>query len=294
MTFSSDNLRGAFYMMVSMAAFVLNDTLVKSVSGQVELFQVLLIRGIVATTLIALVAWRMKALFVRIAPGDRKILALRLVGELGGTLCFLTALFNMPIANATAILQAMPLAVTLAAAWFLGEAVGWRRYLAISVGFVGVLIIVRPGSEGFTVYSLWALASVGFITLRDLATRRLTRETPSIFVTLCTAFAITLMGAVGCIGGAWQPVTGEVLIYLSLAAVLLLVGYVFSVMTMRVGEIAFVSPFRYSILIWALLLGVFVFGEFPDTLSLIGAAIVVGTGTYTFYREQRLARKART
>jgi drug/metabolite transporter (DMT)-like permease len=297
MTFTSDNLRGAAFMMACMAGFVLNDTLLKSVAEDVNLFQAIFLRGLVATTLIGVVAWRMGALSVRVAPQDRRTLALRLVGEIAGTFCFLTALFHMPIANATAILQAMPLAVTLSAAVFLGEKVGWRRYLAIAVGFAGVMVIVRPGSEGFTVYSLWALLAVVFVTLRDLSTRRLSSALPTMFVTFCTALAITLAGALVSLGGlltvgaGWRPVTPEIVLTLAGAAVMLLVGYSFGVAAMRVGEIAFVSPFRYSGLIWAILLGMAVFAEFPDFYTLLGAAIVVGTGTYTFYREQRLARR---
>ena len=113
-------------------------------------------------------------------PGrrDRRLIGLRCLAEIGGTVCFLTALFHMPIANASAILQSLPLAVTLGAAIFFGEPVGWRRYVAIAIGFVGVLIIVRPGSEGFNAYALWAVAAIVFIVTRDLSTRRLSPDVP--------------------------------------------------------------------------------------------------------------------
>ena len=145
----SENARGALYMMVAMAGFVCNDTMMKLASAELTLFQAVFLRGLMASALMAALAVARGELMHRVAPVDRRTLALRAVGEIGGTICFLTALFNMPIANATAILQAMPLAVTLAAALFLGERVGWRRYGAICAGFVGVLIIVRPGTDGF-------------------------------------------------------------------------------------------------------------------------------------------------
>lgn len=298
MALTSDNLRGAAFMMVSMAGFVLNDTMLKSVADEVNLFQAIFMRGVFATALIGLVAWRTGRLFVRVARADRKVLALRLLGEIMGTICFLTALFHMPIANATAILQAMPLAVTFSAALFLGERVGWRRYLAIAAGFAGVMIIVRPGSEGFTAYSLWALTAVVFVTLRDLSTRRLSAALPTVFVTFCTALSITLVGGLISLGGyvvlgeGWRPVTPEIALHLGGAAVMLLLGYSFGVAAMRIGEIAVISPFRYSNLIWAILLGMAVFAEYPDFFTLLGAAIVVGTGIYTFYRERNLARTA--
>jgi drug/metabolite transporter (DMT)-like permease len=181
--------------------------------------------------------------------------------------------------------------VTLAAALFLGEPVGWRRYLAISVGFLGVLIIVRPGAEGFNAYALWAVASLFFLVLRDLTTRRFSPRLPSVFAVFITATGITIMGGAMSLTQPWRPVEGEVLAILGTASVCLVFGYLFSVMAMRIGEIAFVSPFRYLILIWAILIGIFVFGDLPDGYTLLGSAIVVGTGIYTFYREQRRRRR---
>ncbi len=124
----SDNSRGAIFMMVSVAAFVLNDTLMKLVSAEMSLFQAVFLRGLAATTLLALLALRRRELFPQVDSAGRRLIALRMFGEIGGTICFLTALFNMPIANATAILQSMPLAVTLGAALFLGETVGWPAF----------------------------------------------------------------------------------------------------------------------------------------------------------------------
>lgn len=288
----SDNVRGALLMMGSMAAFGINDALVKLASADLGLFQIILLRGAGASVLILLLAWRLGAFRVLPARRDWGILALRMVGEVGGTLCFLTALFHMPIANATAILQALPLAVTLAAALFLGEAVGWRRYLAIAVGFAGVMIIVRPGAEGFNLHTLYALGSVGFVVVRDLATRCLSRSVPSMLAASLTAVVIMMAGALGvAVTGEWTPVEATAGWVLASSAVFIFMGYLLSVMTMRAGDIGFIAPFRYSNLIWALLLGLFVFAEIPDPQMLIGAAIVVGTGLYSFHRERVRARR---
>ncbi len=279
-------------MSASMAAFTLNDTIMKMVSENLTLFQAIFIRGIFATLFIALLAHHKGAFTLSLSKQDRRIVCVRLVAELGATLCFLQALFNMPLANATAILQALPLTVTLAAALFLGEPVGWRRYWAIIIGFIGILIIVRPGSDGFNEYSFWAIAAVIFVTLRDLATRKLSRQVPSLFVAFMTSIAITITGALLSPTMEWKPVDASAIGLLLLAASFLIFGYLFSVMTMRIGEISVVSPFRYTALIWAILLGYIVFEDIPDSWTLFGSAIVILMGIYTFYRERQIRKTA--
>lgn len=286
----SDNVRGALFMSISMAGFALNDALIKLISAELDLFQIIFLRGIFVSLMMGLLLRQRGGLFYMPSRRDAGIMTLRAAGEIGGTLCFLTALFNMPIANATAILQALPLAVTLAAALFLGEKVGWRRYTAITLGFSGVLIIVRPGSEGFNAYALWVVAAVGFIVLRDLSTRRLSSGIPSAYVALSSSIAITAVGGLLSLTVPWQPVSAGALALLAGAAGFLFFGYLFAVMTMRVGEVSFVSPFRYSVLIWAIVLGLVFFGEVPDGWTLLGSLIVVGMGIYSFYRE-RLRRE---
>jgi drug/metabolite transporter (DMT)-like permease len=194
----------------------------------------------------------------------------------------------MPIANATAILQALPLVVTLASAIFLKEAVGWRRYTAIMVGFIGVLIVVRPGSNGFNSYSFWALVAVLFITVRDLFTRKLSSGVPSLYAAVTAAFGITVAAGLLSPTMEWRPVSSEHLWMLVVAACFLVVGYIFGIMTMRVGDISFASPFRYTNLIWAIVIGFIVFGDPLDSATLTGGTIIVVMGIYTFYRERQL------
>ena len=284
----SNNMRGALFMMASMAGFVLNDTMIKLVSEDIELFQAVFLRGIFATLFLGVLAWQKKVIFHRPEPGEFKIIAWRTFAEISATFCFLTALFNMPLANATAILQFLPLSVTLAASIFLGYQVGWRRYLAISIGFAGVILIVRPGTDGFNIYSLWALGAVAFVTLRDLLSHKLSRSTPSIFVALITSISIMILAGVGSTTQEWMDVSPQLVLYLATAGGFILIGYVAGVASMRDVEISFVSPFRYTVLIWALLLGFFVFGEAPDVITITGSLIVVGTGIYTFYRERKI------
>jgi len=286
-TIAEENFRGALYMSLSMAGFVCNDATMKWISAELSLFQIVFLRGLFTIVLIgALAHWRGE-LFYRPDRRDTRVLALRLFGEVGGTFCFLNALFNMPLANASAILQSMPLAVTLGAALFLGERVGWRRYTAIFVGFLGVMIIVRPGMEGFNAYALWAVVAVVFVTIRDLSTRSLSRGVPSMHVTLTTAVGVTVLsGLCLLLFGEWKPVQDTHFLFLGGAACLVIVGYLFGIMAMRHGEIGFVAPFRYTILVWAILLGFLVFGDIPDTWTIVGSSIVIGMGIYTFYRER--------
>ncbi len=283
----SKNIRGALFMMASMAGFVLNDTMIKLVSDDLELFQAVFLRGIFATILLGVLAWHKKVISYRPDPGELKIIVWRTFSEISATFCFLTALFNMPLANATAILQSLPLSVTLAASVFLGYRVGWRRYLAILLGLTGVMIIVRPGTEGFNVYSLWALAAVAFVTLRDLLSHKLNSSTPSVYVALFTSVSVMVLAGLASSTQEWRDVSPQIGLYLASAAGFVLIGYVAGITAMRHVEISFVSPFRYTALIWALLLGFFVFGEVPDTTTVTGGLIVIGTGIYTFYRERK-------
>ncbi|MEM7686736.1 MAG: DMT family transporter [Pseudomonadota bacterium] len=282
----TDNAKGALWMSASMAGFVVNDALMKTVSDDVPLFQIIFIRGLFASVLIILFAWARGALRFGFAARDRKLVGWRLLSEVLSTVLFLTALFNMPLANAVAIIQAATLSVALCAAWFLGEQVGWRRYTAIVIGFAGVLLIVRPLGADFNIYALAALAAVASITLRDLMTRQISRSVPGLAVTVLTSLTITTMGGIGTTFSDSVPVTWEHVAVLGGGSMFLLVGYYAGVEAMRVGEVGSVSPFRYTNLVWAIVLGFAIFGEIPDLLTWIGAAIIVLSGLYTLHRQR--------
>ncbi len=287
----SENATAATLMMASMAAFVLNDTLMKMMAGQVPLFQLLFLRGILTSIAVGVMAWSMGALRFRIPKRDRILVFWRMISEIGMAYFFLTALFNMPMANVMAILQVVPLTITLLAAVFFGEYVGWRRMFAILFGFVGVILIVRPGTDGFTVYSLYGLGAVACITLRDLLTRKLSSETPSMFVTLVTSVSVMVFFGLAGLGSEWVPMDARSYSLTVGAAFFVIGGYLFSIMVMRLGEISYVAPFRYSGLVFAMILGYLAFGDWPDPITLLGAAIVVGSGLFMLYREAVLARR---
>ncbi|WP_074737772.1 DMT family transporter [Ruegeria halocynthiae] len=280
------NVRGALLMVASMAAFTINDALVKLVGQSIPLFQLVAMRGALATVLVFILARHLGALHIEFPRHDRWLIIFRCVAELVATFFFLTALMHMPLANVTAVLQALPLTVTLGAALFFGEVIGWRRIAAITLGFVGMLLIVRPGPEGFSIYAIYALVAVASVTVRDLITRRMSAEVPSMVVTLATSLSITLAATAASLIEGWAPVSTSSGAMVAGAAVFVLMGYLFSVMVMRVGEIGFVAPFRYSSLIWALGLGWAVFGDWPDAITMLGAVLVVGAGMFTLFRER--------
>ncbi|NNK78383.1 MAG: DMT family transporter [Litoreibacter sp.] len=289
----TDNSRGALFMLGSMTAFTVNDACMKALSDELPLFQALLLRSVAVTAALVILAASKGAFNYSLSRRDKRLIALRSLVEVGAAFFFISALFNMPIANVTAILQALPLTVTLAGAVFLGEAVGWRRLSAILIGFIGVMLIIRPGGEGFTVYSLYVLAAVACVTVRDLAARRMSRDVPSLLVALSAAIAVMLFSALMSLSIDWVPVSPKAGTQLLAASIFVIGGYVFSVAAMRVGEIGFVAPFRYSSLLVALVLGFLVFREWPDVLTLLGSGIVVATGLFTLFRETQLAKVRR-
>lgn len=276
----------------AMSAFTVNDTFLKLLGSDLPLFQILLLRSIGVTVLLGAFAFYTGAFRMPELARDRWLIVIRSVAEAGAAWFFITALFHMPIANVSAILQALPLTITLAAALFLNEPVGWKRFSAIGVGFIGVFLIVRPGSDGFTIDSVYAIASVVCVTLRDLAARQLSPGVPSMTVALATGVFVGVFAAIGSLFIEWAPVTGTHWAYLSGTVVMVLGGYIFSVMAMRVGDIGAVAPFRYASLIVALITGYFVFGDWPDGLTILGASIVVATGLFTLWRERGVHRSA--
>ncbi len=284
-------MRGAALMTAGMAAFTVNDTFMKTLSNDLPLFQAIFLRGVATTLFLVALARAMGALKLNLTRRDWAIVTLRSLSEVGAAVFFITALFNMPLANVTAILQSLPLTITLAGLLIFREPVGWRRMTAILVGLVGVLLIVRPGAEGFTIYSLYALAAVACVTVRDLATRRLSADVPSLTVALMASVAVTVFAAAGAVAGPWVPVSGMAAAQLGGATVFVILGYVCSVLVMRSGDIGFIAPFRYTSLLFALILGLAVFGHWPAPLTLLGAAIVTATGIFTLYRERAVARR---
>ena len=288
----NENLLGAALMTCCVLAYVLNDAVMKLLFADIDFFQAIFLRGLVSLPPILILALMTKTLLQKYSAKNQRLMIIRILAEIGTTVTFLTALKHMPLANVTAILQSLPLAITMAAAIFLGEPVGWRRWSAICVGFTGVLIIIRPGLAGFNSYSLLALAAVILLTVREISTRQLDNKVPTVTMALSTTLGITAFAALMLIGTEWAEINFVSWSLIIAAAVAVTVATLLSVVAMRTGDIGFVSPFRYTSLIGAIGLGILLFGEWPDGVTLLGAAIIAFAGIYSLYREQIFNKNA--
>ena len=283
----SENSRGILFMLASTMSFILSDTFVKLASEELSVAQIIILRSVITAPPVAFVAWRQGA-FANFGLLAERYLALRAVGEVGATALYLSALANMAIANATAIIQTVPLAGTAAAALFLNERVGIRRWSAVAIGFAAVLLIVRPGLEGFNGWSLLALASVAFIVLRDLSSRFLPASTHPLAVSTMSLTVLIPLGFLMLPFESWRPVTSSALINCAGSGLFIAFGFVFITHAMRTGKMAVVAPFRYAVLLWAIIIQIVIFGIAPDLLTLAGSAVLVATGFYTLYRERKV------
>jgi drug/metabolite transporter (DMT)-like permease len=279
------NAIGVAAMLVSMAAFVINDTCVKLASNTLPIGEIIAIRN-VSASLVLLAA--MVMLGDRIWPRRLpvRLIGLRVVGEVCSTILFLVALVSLPLADITAIAQVTPLALTAAAAIFLGEQVGWRRWTATAIGFLGVALIVRPGSAAFSTGGAMVLASIVFVVMRDLVTRMIPMTVSTGFISLTSALSGILAGLFLLPFETWRPPTLAEATLAASAGVFLAIGFAMIVVALRTGDVSVVSPFRYTVIVFALLAGYVVWNEAPDALALAGTAIVCGAGLYTLHRER--------
>lgn len=288
-----NNLRGIFLMVAAMAGFALEDMFIKRASVNLPVGQILMILGAGGGAIFAALTLRGGTRLWSRALLTGPVL-LRNTGEVVGTTGFVLAVALIPISTASAILQATPLAVTLGAALFLGEQVGWRRWSAIAVGFAGVLIVIRPGMAGFDPNALFAVLGVIGLSVRDLATRRCPRTVTTMQL---SAYGFLLMIPVGAIllvfGDAPRQPGVPDMLGLGGAMVVGTLAYYALVEAVRIGDVSVVTPFRYSRLVFALIVGVVVFAERPDGVTLLGAGLIIGSGLYTFMRERRLVNAIR-
>ena len=289
-----ENLRAIALMVLSMAGFAIEDMLIKYIALEMPTGQFLMLIGAGGALIFTLMAWR-QGQAVLSADFLRPTIIIRNLGEVIGTLGFVTALVLTPLSSASAILQATPLAVTLGAALFLREAVGWRRWSAILIGFCGVVAVIRPGLEGFQPASLFAVLGVIGLATRDVATRA-TPATISSLVLSAHGFGMLVPAGAFLLwisGGAVAPdPQGYGLLFAAL--IIGVSAYYALTLSMRLGDVAVVTPFRYVRLVFALFIGVTVFHEQLDAWTLGGAAIIILSGLYTFFRERQLGLKTRS
>lgn len=285
------NRRGIVCMVGAMGCFVTNDALVKFASQSMPSAQLIFIRGFMSVLLVLAVAHALGAT-TRLREATRGWVALRALVDAIATMLYLGSLFHLPIGNATAINLAAPLFMTMFAALFMAERVRGARWLAVGFGFLGVLLVIQPRAEGFNAWALVCLLGTLFHAARDLMTRRIHAGIPSILITLATAVAVTVVSGVGSLLQGWRPFGLFEFGLLALASVFLTGGYYFIINSMRHGEMTLVAPFRYSGLLFALVLGYLVWGEVPNTLAWFGIALLIASGLYVLVSEKRRAPSA--
>jgi drug/metabolite transporter (DMT)-like permease len=284
-----NNLNGILLVIASMAGFTIEDVFIKKLSDTIPTGQILMIVGASGAVIFAVMArFKGRRLLARRA-WTRTTLA-RAASEAIAALAFVTSLALVPISTVAAVFQATPLAITMGAALFFGEQVGWRRWAAIIIGFGGVLLIIRPGYSSFDPKILFVLISVVAVASRDLITRMIDTDVASTvvsfqgFASLVVAGFVLLLVTPDRLTTVSQLEAG----YFAIGIIFGVAGYYAIVAAMRIGDASAITPFRYTRLLFSLIVGVAVFGERPDAATLTGAAIIIASGLYTFLRERRL------
>jgi drug/metabolite transporter (DMT)-like permease len=274
----TNNLRGSLLMVLAMLAFAFEDAFVKLAAGHLPLGEVMTMMGLIGMVLFSALALQSGA-----PPLPRSLLtrtmALRSASEIVGRVFYGLALALTPISQASAILQATPLVVVLGAALLFGEKVGLLRWLLIIAGFAGVLIIIRPGLEGFSALSLLAVLGLLGFAGRDLATRAAPLTLTNAQLGVAGFLMLALSGVIlTIVDGRFVAITALALAQIAAAASFGVAAYAALTQAMRTGEVGVVTPFRYSRLLFALAIGFSLFGERPDALTLLGSTVIVACG----------------
>lgn len=296
------NVKSSLFMVMAMAAFSLEDMFIKATSGLVPVGEILMLFGLGGTlAFTVMTVSRGQAVFhAKILSGP---ILIRVVFEVIGRLFFTLAIVFTPLSSASAILQATPLVVVMGAALFLGERVGWRRWSAISIGFIGVLVIIRPGLQSFESSSLLAVIGMLGFAGRDLATRSASPVLSHLQLGIYGFFILIPTGLFMLVfnigpdnnglahsGFIWPSMISGLQI---LAATIFgVMAYYWLTIAMRNGDVSVVAPFRYTRIVFALILGAVIFGERPDSLTLLGIVIIVTSGIYTLLRSRRTNAKS--
>lgn len=281
----TDNLRGIIAVLIGSAAFVINDAIVKLLSDELPSGEIIVLRGILATALlaagvVALGATRPLSVLMT------RMMASRLLAAAAATTTIVIALRHVPLATVNTVLQVTPLLVTAGAAIFYGERVGPRRWLAALTGFLGVLLIVKPGSAQMSATFI-VLIALAFTTMRDLTTRGLEHDVPSVFVAAASAAAVTLAGfVVAPFDAAWTMPSAGAWGWMWASAVCQFVANTFIITALRTGEISVIAPFRYVAAPLSIALGYWWWGDIPDVLAFLGIGLVIAAGLYTLHRER--------
>lgn len=281
----SENTKGAFLISLAAACYVMSDIFMKFLSSEISIFQITFLRGLLVTFFLFSYCYISKASFLIREWKDRFVIGIRSILEVIMTYTFLAALFNMNVANANAILQLIPLMVLLGSFAFLRQSPKTHEWIAVLVGCLGAVIIIRPGALDFNFFTIHALVAVFCLAARDLLTVRLNKKIPSNIVAFYSALMLTLASFLL----SKEPVHfGDLSnsLFILYTAIFVSIGYIASVAAMRFGDVTFVSPFRYTALLWAMAMGFIFFQEIPKFTTLLGGLIIILAGIYIFYKSK--------
>jgi S-adenosylmethionine uptake transporter len=284
-------LRAGLYMVITTACFVAGDTCIKLIGATLPLGQVIGLIGVVSTFFLLVVCWQ-QGILKNLPMIYTRMVLLRSLFDAMGSFMFVSALMHMPLANLSSVMQSVPLVVVVVGVIFLGERAGLSRIAAVIAGFVGVLLIVKPSPQTITIYEFLAVGAVIVVAFRDLVTKRIPAHVPLLVIALANAIFISLSGfGVGLVQGftnieAWQ---GALLMG---AGLFVTISYFFIVATVRLGELSATAPFRYTEVVFAIIAGILVFGEYPDAVAYMGMGLVVAAGLFAAHREAAQSRSA--
>ena len=286
----ADNLRGIIALLISQALFVTSDSVVKLAGEMLPVTQIMALRGLLALTIAGAVVVSTVDLN-RWHNVFRPLVVLRATIEAVLAAMFLVALPHMPLGDITVINQITPLVVTMLSALLLGEIVGWRRWSAIAVGFVGVVLVAQPTADGISIYALLAVLVAILVAVRDIVTRRLDHAIPTATVTFTSTLSVCALGFAGSPLEVWQPLSWQAIALLSTSALLITLANGFIIRAFRGVDMSVVAPFRYFAVVWALALGFAIWTEIPNALAIGGTLLIVVSGLYTMHRETLKMRK---
>lgn len=287
----SANTRGIVAVLTAMALFVSSDSVVKLAGETLPVTQIMALRGLMAIALMGAIVAATVDVSRWPLVAQPRVVSRALLEALLAVL-FLVALPHLPLSDITAIQQVTPVALTVLSAIVLKEAVGWRRWIAVVVGFVGVVMVIQPTGEGISLYALSALGCALLVAARDIITRKIDPAIPTALVTFATTLTVCLTGFAGAPLEAWVQPSWSALLYLAASAVLVTLANVFIIRAFRGTEVSVVAPFRYAGVLWAIVLGFLIWGHVPNTLALTGTAILVASGLYIMHCE-RIVRRQR-
>ena len=268
-------------MSVGMVCFLMNDSLVKHVSESLPAPQLIFLRGLLATLglfVLALALRQLPAWRETVGHIGHKWVFIRSFLDGLASLVYLSALFNMPLANATAINMSTPLLIALLSALLLQHHISWRHWLIIGLGFVGVLCVVQPQADGFNHWAWVALAGTLCHALRDLSVHFIPDHVPSPLITLSTALTATVMAGIWALFHPWHSVTPMQWAQMAGASVFLSAGYFLLIKTTRIADMTVIAPFRYMGLLTAVVMGFVVWGDVPNALAWTGMGLLVAAG----------------